>query len=978
MEEVAVTMGKKDSLKSLLMRAWRERWDEQAWGIAIKQILPRGVSGDVYDLAPTMLQLSTGGPAINTIIFRYIKHSLCSGIISHQAVLEAVSGFRSFDKVHCVSACLGIVAIVESQVQCRGKQEECMALACSVLALVEWLSALAEAASASPAEPERPALLARLAGLADSVARNSFLTALLYLGRLEDPVKAGLVTKVLNHLGEELEELGEHQSIVRHLRTLMEYEPSASLWPSTESKPVVPSVHCLLQVELTCFRVRPPQALADRLLLLQQTQGMSARDLYYNIVRTCCDGLSQSVGTDMGRYWVQFTYHRLPKLMVCLHSALAGSGGPSTDLAAAFWRLVSSGGQLDLVDLLYNRDNQDTLELLLKEMTKTEVLSEQDLQRIMEHRAEVSRAPRLRQLQSAITQNCSSDSPTSILRADPTVKSILNTMEVQQQEAGISKITTVLFHMLGPSQHLVIGAAVGIGKVQLLMKHLIMLNSLRTSPSAESPSIIKNQAILFEVTFLIVMTTVKNYGLEALPPAHSLSCPDTGAEPFIQRWIRLCYRPMSGRSVLQLTGLGEPGRFTKLYDRLMTPGASLLVSTVRWDEVCLSVPAFIYWLLLSWCNGSVSAEQVQTVVDNMNRQFACLSVCVVVFLNSVLQSSNERLVQKARLLVNMYLAAVPADSLPTADQAPERLALAQNIMHHVLDDFLPRDEPLRGAGDEPSPLLLHIRQLWETAVGQGSLSASDVTEFRRLLARGGAVWFVSSTVGIVLDYPFERERERAEQMALAVFHLDLPLCALALAWHVLVDFFGTGYGHAGLSEPKLACLARLTVTLLLLAADGPAPSAAASSEYQWLSYQLLTRPAPATPPTPDLISADEYERPLAAAAADGALPALARACRLIAAQITAVAYESKVTVWTFFAVQYITEATRRGGQRMHKLLGSLTLAAVWHLMCASPASFTPDMMARLLDVHDGQGRKMAAKVLCQLQSLQVDDREDGR
>lgn len=38
------------------------------------------------------------------------------------------------------------------------------------------------------------------------------------------------------------------------------------------------------------------------------------------------------------------------------------------------------------------------------------------------------------------------------------------------QDAGISKITTVLFHMLGPSQHLVIGAAVGIGKVQLLMK----------------------------------------------------------------------------------------------------------------------------------------------------------------------------------------------------------------------------------------------------------------------------------------------------------------------------------------------------------------------------------------------------------------------------------------------------------------------------------------------------------------------------
>ena len=59
----------------------------------------------------------------------------------------------------------------------------------------------------------------------------------------------------------------------------------------------------------------------------------------------------------------------------------------------------------------------------------------------------------------------------------------------RHQEAGITKITTVLFHMLGPSQHLVIGAAVGIGKVQLLMKvsaefrNPCRLNTLRKQPS---------------------------------------------------------------------------------------------------------------------------------------------------------------------------------------------------------------------------------------------------------------------------------------------------------------------------------------------------------------------------------------------------------------------------------------------------------------------------------------------------------------
>lgn len=72
---------------------------------------------------------------------------------------------------------------------------------------------------------------------------------------------------------------------------------------------------------------------------------------------------------------------------------------------------------------------------------------------------------------------------------------------------------------------------------------------------------------------------------------------------------------------------------------VLTLGASA-GSAVRWDEMCLSTPAFVHWLLQAWCDGQVTAEQAQTVVDNMNRQWSCLSVCVVVFLNSVLQVSG--------------------------------------------------------------------------------------------------------------------------------------------------------------------------------------------------------------------------------------------------------------------------------------------------------------------------------------------------
>ncbi|KAI1303139.1 Mediator of RNA polymerase II transcription subunit 24 [Halotydeus destructor] len=210
--------GTSKSIKSLLLDAWRERWSEIEWGTNLKKVLPRGVSGDVYDMADCILQQSLVGPIPNTLMVSYLKHSICSRTISYGAVLLAVSRYDQLEKHDCISCLLDIVKQFKQRIGCHGNEEECISLCKAIVALSAWLfSCLSHytaelksvnfgQAQGNPANTLAGAttkqiqLIEKVCDILAFIANSPFMRCLFYIGKAEDPVSLGQLCNKMNEM----------------------------------------------------------------------------------------------------------------------------------------------------------------------------------------------------------------------------------------------------------------------------------------------------------------------------------------------------------------------------------------------------------------------------------------------------------------------------------------------------------------------------------------------------------------------------------------------------------------------------------------------------------------------------------------------------------------------------------------------------------------------------------------------------------
>lgn len=136
------------AIKTVLLSAWRAKLSSEEWELRTRKILPRGVNGDVYDLADCLLRQALVGPVPNQLFISYLKHAVDCELVSHGAVLSSIaqqsinikaSSSSLANRTSSVVCLLDFLKSFRDKLSCKGNEVDCLNLCHSLSRLILWL-----------------------------------------------------------------------------------------------------------------------------------------------------------------------------------------------------------------------------------------------------------------------------------------------------------------------------------------------------------------------------------------------------------------------------------------------------------------------------------------------------------------------------------------------------------------------------------------------------------------------------------------------------------------------------------------------------------------------------------------------------------------------------------------------------------------------------------------------------------------------
>ncbi|XP_014674164.1 PREDICTED: mediator of RNA polymerase II transcription subunit 24-like [Priapulus caudatus] len=921
--------GPANQIKPLLLQAWRERWSDVHWGIKIKKVLPKGVSGDAYSLAQCILEQGLIGPSPNRLMFSYLQMALSSQLVSYATVLQTIAKFSNFDKVHCVHGLLELLCTLPNRIYCEGNAEECMALCMSLLQVVSWTVICLHGSLLSlidvKTSPEHSAALALACEFLGAVVGNEFTSALVRVGRAESPATwadvDGLVAEIAKQLA--------HQPTLA-----VDRDRVAAVVPSDGARGGAASRGRLLGVR----EAGAAGVVAEELPRPQ---------LYCELFKACFQGIVDASSTNEELKWNAFTYIKLPHV---LHRMHASPGGDAGDVAGALSRLLEYGPLLRLVDA---RCNCDCVQFLVNQLVKYELLTDAQGRIVMETKADKGLKPKHAE-QSGTPSNPNAG---LILRAEPTVSSILKTLDADYSK-NQDALMSVLCQMLsGKSFELILAAAAATGQVRCFAVKLIKFNEFSKQVQGENQKASQARALLFDISFLMLCHICQLYGTEIVTEGAAAAAADS----FFVLWATRCLPAGGGRYKSLETGIAaDAGKVETLLQQLQA-GGELKLSLVKWQEMCVNVPAAVQEVLVAWEAGAVTAETVKSILETVRGRMCCLSVCVSAWLCGRIHTSKHDDRLKPMNMINHLLLPAATAGAAAADQTNpnynERHVLMTTIIRRMYHDLHPvssmKVNPLVQMIPAKTPVTDCLLEIFHATHRKGWMELKSVHMLKHLLSR--CRWYVDSLIKELLNVTRPDNLQMAARLVHAMFMLDIQGCTLCLVTHTVPNILVTASKLEQLTDPR----------------DRPSPGSSSCAS---------TPPSPSRPRRPARrrpqatfdgdAATDDEERPSKLPRCSGNHDLADDAPMGLVCDAEGAARgggEAAAPLPLVVRARFVEEARRRGARARRRCCGALPSRSSPSRRCSCRRMFTPELILALCDASSRLGRKIATKILCQHQ-----------
>ena len=843
---------KTSAIRNLLLKAWRERWSDIQWGIHLKSVLPRGGSGDAYNLSGLILEQALVSPIPNALLISYLRHSLAAQTISHGSLLETIASYSdtSFlkNRPHCTSVLLELISLSKALISKRSKPEECLSLNSSLLKIATWLLKLYAGIIETLHRGQAPELVTNAQKTFEILTdfyKDEFILNLMYVVKVDDKdaySKMGQLCKQIDSLMNTKNsslpneiKMDYSSEVMMGLKSLDPLKNEGKVVSIANELPsFVHAIQPMLMFEALFHPTSDLNSLSQYFHSLTYSLGnVSFSDMVHEILRSLLLSISQKEGLEPLKLDA-FILVRLPTLLEKLFKLYKGSDSNAplktpTDLYKAFDKLVGNESLLDSTDL---RCKCNIIDVLLRIVSKSSIplmtdTEKEDVLKKRQKKISVNAQINPTLIADSIIGNIRNFELT--YKAEGTLDNVLSTFEHADHSKpdSLESLIGVLINVFKcESFDMWQAVTCATGKLPNLLHFLLKFNQQSQESQGESIRNSSLRAALFDMTFLMIVYCAQCFGIQVIQDALKKS-----PNEFINRWIR------------EFMLSSNPGLTKDIFDtnvdNLMQQLATgeLRTQVVKWQNVCSSIHLATKEIIFARNQKIISEELYKKMLTTMNSKLCSLPVCVTAWLanyrytlpsakidlsliaQEFIQITNETMTKNANN--------VQKDPNSVVPYFKERVAIMNSILKRFMiksgvattdtsqEDisYDAKSVPMLDDAQINEPLEKALLELWTKINHKGFIDIEAAWKLKYLYKSGGSHWFTSVLIKALLNITYQDDLNKQTELLRALFHIDIEQTTSALLQHVVPQYLQSK-GKEMLTDPRGTALAKLLIGCL--------------------------------------------------------------------------------------------------------------------------------------------------------------------